>query len=169
MHRVNARGMKLITLSFFHRALRTQGCAAISSSRAGSPKERTRSGIPESFDRQAISPVSVPERTVEVEERITDSVSVTSKSSRTCQLSGGAQTRALSAHISLLECFIPDRRQGRGEEMRAVALDAPAGPVGPIPETALEPSLGRSRVSAIRMVPERIDVPCSTCKIRECF
>lgn len=69
-----------MTLSFFHLPLRTHACAAMSSSKDGSPNDSTRSGIPDSFERQAIAPVSVPERTVDVEDRMTDSVSVTSKS-----------------------------------------------------------------------------------------
>lgn len=48
--------------------------------RDGSAKERTRSGIPERRERHSMAPVREPERMVDVGERMTESVSLTSKS-----------------------------------------------------------------------------------------
>lgn len=75
----------------------------------------------------------------------------------------------MDVQISLLECLIPARRQGRGEEMRAVAEDAPAGPVGPIPVPALEPRLQVGGQRASRTERAQHGAPCGICEICKGF
>ena len=76
----NARGTKETTLSLFQRPYRTLGWKAQSSSWAGSVNERERSGISESRERQAISPVTAPVTNLPSLFRTKSSDSVTSKS-----------------------------------------------------------------------------------------